>query len=109
MIRVLHLLSTEALYQTDQGVSLLTDPANDGFKGVALRIGRGGEFRTPFSAAATLRFGHPGFDLIHAWDSASLLAAVASGAPVVYSPPELVRPDTWSWLATVAYPEVQVV
>ncbi|HEY8751859.1 MAG TPA: glycosyltransferase [Tepidisphaeraceae bacterium] len=109
MIRVLHLLSRDTTYQTEHGVSLLTDPANDGFRAIALTIGRGGDFRSAVTAAATLRFGHPGFDLIHTWDPAAFIAAVASGAPVVYSPSEIVKPGTWSWLATAAYPDVNVV
>src|SRR5690242_20042392 len=103
MIRVLHLFGVESSFQTEHGVSLLTDPAGRELRSASLTIGRGGDFRSTLGAAASLRFGHPAFDLIHAWDAPAFIAAVASGLPVVFSPERRLGRGTWSWLATAAY------
>ena len=109
MSRVLHLFSRETTFQTEHGISLLTDPTRSTFQTVTLTIGRGCNFRSALGAGATLRFSHSGFDLIHAWDPSAFIAAVASGLPVVFSPSEPVKRGSWSWLATAAYSDVHVV
>jgi len=109
MIRVLHLFSRETTFQTEHGISLLTDPTRSAFQTFTLTIGRGCNFRSALGAGATLRFSHSGFDLIHAWDPAAFIAAVASGLPVIFSPGEPVKRGSWSWLATAAYSDVHVV
>jgi len=109
MIRVLHLFCRPSTFQTEHGVSLLSDPTAGGFHSATLTIGRGGDFRSALGAAANLRFGHSGFELVHAWDARSFIAAVASGLPVIFSPPGRFRRGTWSWLATSAYHDVHVV
>src|SRR6476469_4915994 len=100
MIRVLHLFSSPSTFQTEHGVSLLTDPTSNPFHSVTLTIGRGRDFRSALGAGANLRFGHSAFDLIHAWDPAAFMAAVFSGLPVVFSPQERFKRGTWSWRAT---------
>src|SRR5690348_12794076 len=103
MIRVLHLFCRPGTFQTEHGVSLLTDPTGTQFQSATLTIGRGADFRSALGAGANLRFGHSAFDLIHAWDPAAFIAAVASGLPVVFSPARRFKRGTWSWLATAAY------
>src|SRR5689334_7300617 len=109
MIRVLHLFCRQSVFQTEHGVSLLTDPTSQEFQCTSMTIGRGGHFRSALGAGAYLRFGHVGFDLIHAWDPEAFIAAVMSGLPVVFSPSRRLGRGTWSWLATAAYHDVQVV
>ena len=109
MIRALHLFGSPGTFQTEHGVSLLTDPTSNPFQAATLTIGRGGDFRSALGAGTNLRFGHSAFDLVHAWDPAAFMAAVVSGLPVVFSPSERFKRGTWSWLATAAYHEVYVV
>jgi glycosyltransferase involved in cell wall biosynthesis len=109
MIRVLHLFSRQPTFQTEHGVSLLTDPTNGQFQSATSTIGRGGHFRSVPGAGATLRYAHAGLDLIHAWDPAAFIAGVASGLPVVFSPTFHVKRGSWSWLASAAYGDVHVV
>ena len=109
MIRVLHLFGVQSTFQTEHGVLLLTDPTGQDLRSASLTVGRGGDFRSTLGAAASLRFGHSGFDLIHAWDPQAFIAAVASGLPVVFSPERRFPRGTWSWLATNAYHDVHVV
>ena len=53
-------------------------------------MGAGGQWRNGAHAAAALRLGGgPTFHVAHVWDSMALLAAVAGGLPVVFSPSEL--------------------
>jgi len=58
MIRVLHLFCRPGTFQTEHGVSLLTDPTSNQFQSATLTIGRGGDFSSAIGAADNIRFGH---------------------------------------------------
>lgn len=84
MVQVLHLMRTNADLQAEQTSALIR---RAGDVAVALRrIGRGGTYRNAAHAALSLRFGRGmAFDVIHAFDAPSLLAACAAPSPVVFS------------------------
>lgn len=109
MIRVLQLLSVGADFQSARGAALLSGDVGEDVRAIALTIGRGGDYRGALRAAAALRLGPRGFNLVHAWDEPALLAGVGSGAPVLYTPAQPLKRGTWPWLAYAAYHEVHVV
>lgn len=111
MIRVLQLCSVDPGASgpgAEDWAALVNSELRGSIGALLLRIGRGGEFRNPVEASLRLRFAHD-FNLVHAWDSAALMAAIASGLPVIYSPSSTLSRGTWAWLAAMAYSEVQVV
>lgn len=85
MVQVLHLMSTDAGLQSERTSALIRCA-----KDVAVtvrRIGRGGTYRNAAHAALSLRFGRGiPFDVIHAFDAQSLLAACAAPSPLIFSP-----------------------
>ena len=108
MIRVLHLVGSDPLVSTSMGVEILSHRTAQ-LRSAVFRIGRGGDFRSALSAAATLRFSPVPFDLIHAWDRDSFLAAIGSGGPVVYTVDSPLSTGESSWLAASAAPNIRLV
>jgi glycosyltransferase involved in cell wall biosynthesis len=85
MTQVLHVLSTEASFQSRRGAEALRrDPANV-FAAEIKTIGRGGTWRSvPFAVQALRR---AQCDVVHAWDDQSLLAVVLAGRPrIAFTP-----------------------
>ena len=62
-------------------------------------MGEGGQWRSAAHAAAALRLGSgPTFDVAHVWGSGALVAAVAGGLPIIFSPsglPSVERGTPW--------------
>jgi glycosyltransferase involved in cell wall biosynthesis len=108
MIRVLHLVGPNASVATSTGVGILSR-ASEQMKSAVFRIGRGGDFRSALSAAATLRFAPVPFNIVHAWDRDAFLAAIGGGGPVVYSVDTALSTGELSWLAAAAAPNVRLV
>jgi hypothetical protein len=108
MVRVLQLYSI-GRNAPGLGPADLTRLLSEHLKGqiaaLALRIGRGGEFRNAAEAAIRLRLSRE-FNLIHAWDAPAMMASIASGLPVIYNVSSVFSRGTCSWLAAMAYPEV---
>ncbi|HWE96798.1 MAG TPA: glycosyltransferase [Tepidisphaeraceae bacterium] len=112
MIRVLHLLGREAEFQTARGSAALARGVGDGFSFHSHTLGAGGDDRNPLSAFITLRRGaDEKFDLVHAWDAASLAASALAGvAPIVYTPCRFPTRRSVGWLrAVMGYRDVQVI
>lgn len=98
MVQVLHLMSIDADLQTERTSALIRRMADDGVAITARHVGRGGTYRNAAHAALSLRFGRGiPFDIIHAFDSPSLLAACAAPSPLVFSPsePPAAVPSWW--------------
>lgn len=92
MIRVLQLLSRPTEFQSAWGATLLAEQRADEFDVWRHFIGRGGAHRGFLSAILSL-FGNVSreFDVVHAWDPATLRIAHLSGARrIVFSPSAMV-------------------
>ena len=104
MVQVLHLMSTEPDLQTERTASLIRRAAGQAARIVTRAIGRGGVYRNVAHAALSLRFGRGiAFDLIHAFDSPSLLAACAAPSPVLFSPSDTPSGAPPWWRAAMVY------
>lgn len=87
MVQVLHLMSTEGNLHTERTSALIRRFAPDEISIAVRSIGRGGVYRNVGHAALSLRFGRGvPFDVIHAFDAPSLLAACAAPCPLIFSP-----------------------
>jgi glycosyltransferase involved in cell wall biosynthesis len=90
MVQVLHLTSTTADLQSSHTAAAIRRAADGAHSDVHVTtrtIGRGGSYRHAGQAAISLRFGRGIlFDVVHAFDARSLLAACAGPSPVVFSP-----------------------
>lgn len=88
MVQVLHLTSTTADLQSANTAAAIRKAAADAGVNLSTRtIGRGGVYRHAAHAALSLRFGRGVlFDVIHAFDVPSLIAACAGPSPVLFSP-----------------------
>jgi glycosyltransferase involved in cell wall biosynthesis len=92
MVHVLHLTCTTADLQSAHTALAIRRAAGEpqAGKGVHLTtrtIGRGGAYRHAGHGALSLRFGRGTlFDVVHAFDVPSLMAACAGPAPIVFSP-----------------------
>ena len=101
MIRVLHLVEANADFQTERGAMQLAMFLREGFQTEVKTIGPGGDWPALISASRAMRrIG--GFDVIHAWGTKALTAAVIGARrPVVYSPaPDLQKPGA-KWLSAI--------
>jgi glycosyltransferase involved in cell wall biosynthesis len=104
MVQVLHLMSTEPDLQTERTASLIRRAAGQAAEIVTRGIGRGGVYRNVAHAAMSLRFGRGvPFDVIHAFDSPSLLAACAAPSPLLFSPSEIPAAASPWWRAAMVY------
>jgi len=110
MIRVLHLVPTDADFQAERGAMQLAMGLGRDFSTELRTIGPGGDWPSLIFAARQLRkIG--GFDVIHAWGSKPLTAA-AMGArgPLVYSPAPDLQKRGVKWLSSIMqYRDVEVV
>lgn len=109
MIRVLHLRSQYADFQTEQTAALLQDAIAQGLSIQTRRIGNGADYRHAISAGCALR--RERFDVLHAWDAAALTgAAIAGNAPILYSPSEFPTPRAMRLLRAIRrYRDVWVI
>lgn len=97
-------MSTEPDLQTERTASLTRRVAGQTARIVTRSIGRGGVYRSVAHAALSLRFGRGiAFDVIHAFDSPSLLAACAAPSPVLFSPSETQSGSAPWWRAAMVY------
>lgn len=104
MVQVLHLMSTEANLQAERTSSLICRFA-PGEVSIATRsIGRGGVYRNIAHAALSLRFGRGmPFDIIHAFDARSLLAACAAPSRLIFSPADPAGSAGAWWRGAMVY------
>lgn len=103
MVQILHLMSIEANLQTERTSSLIRQLASGSVSIATRSIGRGGNYRNIAHAALSLRFGRgTPFDVIHAFDTPSLLAACAAPSPLVFSPADDSAAGLW-WRGAMVY------
>lgn len=111
MIRILHLISHDADFQTQRAIGQLVAGLGDGFSCRVRRIGPGGDLRGLPAAVVALRRGSEQ-DLIHAWSLPALAAAVLAGAPsVAFTPPAEMAAGAVRWLAAIlaCRPDVHII
>ncbi|HEV8604023.1 MAG TPA: glycosyltransferase [Tepidisphaeraceae bacterium] len=110
MIRVLHLVEVGADFQTERGAMQLAMGLGEGFETEVRTIGPGGDWPQMIAAARGMRK-VGGFDLVHAWGTRALTAAVMGGrGPVIYSPAADLQRRGAKWLgAIMQYRDVEVV
>jgi hypothetical protein len=109
MIRVLHLLSTGADFQTRRTQELLCREAGGEFNSQHQTIGRGGDFRS--TAIAAIRLRDSDAQIIHAWGQSALTAAAFAGAErILFSPDSSMPTRSIGWVrAVMSYRNVQMV
>jgi glycosyltransferase involved in cell wall biosynthesis len=108
MIRVLHLLGVDTEFQTRRTHQSVCRDGGGDFQFDTCTIGRGGDFRNFPAAVAGIR--KRSFDLIHAWGTAGLAAAVmAGGKRILFNPQKFAGPRTLRWVsAAMNYRNVQM-
>ena len=112
MVRIVHLLDTDAGFQTRRAVECLKGDAGQSFTAVQRTIGRGGTWRNAAIALAALRRDAvAGIDICHAWGTRPLgVAALAGPRRIVYSPALFPTRRAIRWLrAAMNYRDIQVV
>ncbi|MGH7214398.1 MAG: glycosyltransferase [Tepidisphaeraceae bacterium] len=112
MTRVLHLMPTDADFQTARAVEQLS--VGSAGQNVVVTIGHGGTYPTALAAGIALRRRRHGSDataIVHAWGGEALIvAALATRGPLVYSPAPSPSKRSVRWARAVAgHREVQVV
>ena len=110
-MRVLHLLSRCADFETRRTSAALTDGLGAGFEIATATIGTGGTYRSVAHAAATLRRRAEELDFVHAFGISALsAAAMGTRSPIVWSPGLPLRRSHVRWLrAVMGYRNVQVI
>jgi hypothetical protein len=105
----LHLLSTDADFQTRRTHDLLFREAGGEFDSQSKTIGRGGDFRSTAIAAVRLRGGDA--KIVHAWGQSALMAAVFAGIKsILFSPDVSMDNPAIGWArAVMSYRDVQMV
>jgi len=108
-IRLLHLLSRGADFQTRRTHDLLLREAGGEFDSQSKTIGRDGDFRSTAIAAVRLRGGDA--QIVHAWGQSALTAAVFAGVKsILYSPDVSMDNRAIGWArAVMGYRDVQMV
>ena len=103
MIRVLHLLDRNANLEATRTAEALRAHVGPDFEITPHTIGRGGDYRGMWHAAAALRYGGaPPVDLIHAFGERAVTAAVLAGAAqVLFTPTEFPGRRAARWLRKV--------
>jgi glycosyltransferase involved in cell wall biosynthesis len=87
MVQVLHLMGCQPDLQSERTSETLRRAAGPDLEITVRMIGRGGYYRNAGRAALALRFGRGTlFDIVHAWDVPSVIAACGSPSPIVFSP-----------------------
>jgi glycosyltransferase involved in cell wall biosynthesis len=98
MVQVLHLMGCQPDLQSERTSQTIRRAAGPDLEITIRMIGRGGYYLNAGRAALALRFGRGIlFDIVHAWDEPSVIAACGSPSPIVFSPS---RPPTLAprWL-----------
>src|SRR5689334_18070250 len=102
MIRVLHLIESEADFEAQRGAETLARQVGENFVIDTRIIGRGAPYRDAIHAAASLRRGSDEFDLVHAWGRRALTAAaLGTRWPIVFSAPAAIDRRLVGWLRAV--------
>jgi glycosyltransferase involved in cell wall biosynthesis len=112
MVRVLHLLSASADYQTETAVAQLTRGNDPDLAAEIRTIGPGGAtYSNGVAGVIGLRRRGAAADLIHAWGESSLFVAAVGGKhQIIYTPSEFPRCRAIRWLRSIMeYRSVQVV
>jgi glycosyltransferase involved in cell wall biosynthesis len=87
MVQVLHLMNCDPDLQSQWDSETIRRAAPADIAITIRHIGRGGYYRTTGRGALALRFGRGTlFDVVHAWDMPSVIAACGSPSPIVFSP-----------------------
>jgi glycosyltransferase involved in cell wall biosynthesis len=103
MIRVLHLLSCAPDLHATRLSEALREIAGPGFRIHTRTIGRGGDYRNCAHAAIALRRGDDtSYEVVHAWDTTALIAGLAAGTAVIYSPSRPPPASMCAWIARAA-------
>ncbi len=102
MLGILHLYPAHPDFQTQRCVELLLKKQIDDASISARSIGRGGDFTNVPQAIVKLRsFCLPPAHIAHAWGTAELIAAAASGFPrIIFSPR---APVSGTWLPWINF------
>ena len=110
-LHILHLVDLAAGFQTRRGAESLARDVGTGFEVQTRTIGETGDYANLFAAVTRLRrdmAGKP--DLIHAWGSRALAAALTMPGRVVHTIGDSPSGKTLGWLrAAMHYSDVQVV
>jgi glycosyltransferase involved in cell wall biosynthesis len=108
MIRVLHLLNTDADFQSRRTVQSLRGSLGPDFQLDIASLGDRGDFRNV--PAAVLGLHKRTFDVVHTWSIPALTAAaVAGGRRIVFSPNRFAGPKSVRWVrSAMAYRDVQM-
>jgi glycosyltransferase involved in cell wall biosynthesis len=109
-IRVLHLLSEDADFESRQASRQLAEGLGAEFETVASKTTGSGP-AAALRAVRQLRAHRGRFELLHAWGSSALTAAaMAWGGPIIYSPPPALTDRALRWLrSAMSYRTVYVV
>jgi glycosyltransferase involved in cell wall biosynthesis len=110
MIRVMQLSPASADFQTRRSLEHLAVGLGSDLQITRLTIGPGGDARNAFLAGMRIRRLPPS-DLIHAWGSRALAAAVlGSGRRIIYTPDPKTEPKTNRWLrSAIRRSQLQIV
>jgi glycosyltransferase involved in cell wall biosynthesis len=111
MIRILQLRDRDADFETERSAETLLRSSGEEFQIIPRTLGRGGDFRDVTHAILSLRRRNQAHDLVHAFGARALgAAAVASNAPILFSPSAESTLGALRWLrAIVHYCRVEVV
>lgn len=103
MIRVLHLLSCAPDLHATRLSEVLREGAGPGFRIHTRTIGRGGDYRNCAHAAIALRRSNDSpYEVVHVWDTSALIAGLAAGTAVIYSPSGPPPANVCPWIARAA-------
>src|SRR4051812_21329152 len=87
MIRVLHLVSPRADFQTDRAIAHLSKDLSSGFESDVCAMQRNARYRNVFTSTLSLRRKSSSFDVVHAWGMAALTAAaLGAWGRIVFCP-----------------------
>jgi glycosyltransferase involved in cell wall biosynthesis len=111
MIRILHLLSASADFQTETGIEQLTCADRSEYTHEIRSVGRGGSHSTAVAGIISLRHHGAAADVIHAWGETALsVGAMGGNQRIIYSPTEFPTRSAVRWLRSIMdYREVQIV
>lgn len=111
MARILQIRERHTDFETERSAQTLLRSAGEEFQITVKLLGRGGDYRDLAHALITLRRESPPHDLVHAFGIRALrVAALASAAPILFSPSPETTLSEIRWLRAVAhYRRVEVV
>lgn len=101
MLRVLHILDDTSGFQSARAAQQLRQGLGGGFDVASHTLAPPGRWRGVFNGVLALRR-NQAYDIVHAFGPKALMvAALASSAPLIYSPPPQATPRTARWLRAI--------